>query len=107
MRLDEVSEGDDLEKAKNAWSRYSKFNAGPRGVRLTEGGHMLAGPDGLETNERDLHTGQRTDGVPRRISHVKSAGEPTHENQDQGVKWDHVGNESVSTYESHGLVKKF
>lgn len=58
---------------------------------------MFASPYGLKTNERNLHTSQCTDGVPRRISHVKSTGEPTHENQDQSVKWDHVRNESVST----------
>ena len=58
---------------------------------------MLASSDGLETNEGDLHTSKCTNGIPRRVSHVKSAGEPTHEDQDQSVKWDHVRDERVST----------
>lgn len=66
-------------------------------MKLTKGGHMFAGLDGLKTNERDLHTRERTDGVPRRVSHVKSTGEPAHDDQDEGVKRDHVGNEGVST----------
>ena len=43
---------------------------------------MLAGPNGLETNERNLHTGKRADRVPRRVSYIKSTGESTHEDQD-------------------------
>ena len=58
---------------------------------------MLAGSDGLETNKGDLHAGKCTDSIPRRVSHVKSAGEPTHEDQDQSVKRDHVRDERVST----------
>jgi len=59
---------------------------------------MLAGSNGLETNEGNLHAGKRTNGIPRRISHIKPAGESTHEEQDQSVKWDHVRNERVSTW---------
>ena len=59
---------------------------------------MLASADGLKADERNLHTSQCTNGIPRRIGHVESAGEPTHEDQNQGVKWNHVCDESVSTY---------
>lgn len=59
---------------------------------------MLASADGLKADERNLHTSQCTNGIPRRIGHVESAGEPTHEDQNQGVKWNHVRDESVSTY---------
>ena len=58
---------------------------------------MLAGSDWLETNEGNLHAGECTDGIPRRVSHVKSAGESTHEEQGQSVERDHVRDESVST----------
>ena len=58
---------------------------------------MLASPDGLKSDERNLHTGQCTDGIPRRISHVESARESAHKDQDQSVEWDHVRDESVST----------
>jgi hypothetical protein len=58
---------------------------------------MFAGPDRLETNKGNLHTRKRTNCIPRRVSHIKSAGEPTHEDQDQGVKRDHVRDERVST----------
>jgi len=58
---------------------------------------MLAGSDGLETNKGNLHTGKCTDSIPRRVGHVKSVRESTHENQDQGVKWDHIRDERIST----------
>ena len=43
---------------------------------------MLAGPDGLETNKRNLHTGKRANRIPRRVGHVKSTGESAHKDQD-------------------------
>ena len=57
---------------------------------------MLAGSDGLETNKGNLHAGKCTDGIPRRVSHIKPARESAHEEKDQSVKRDHVRNECVS-----------
>ena len=93
----EVSEGNDLQKTEDTYLSSGKLGTRQRGTGLTKGTHMLASPDGLETNEGDLHAGKCTDGIPRRISHVESTGESTHEDQDQSVKWNHVGDESVST----------
>ena len=56
---------------------------------------MFAGSNGLEANKGDLHAGKCTNSVPGRVSHIKLAGELTHEEQNQSMKRDHVCDERV------------
>lgn len=85
----------------------SQFRKQADEVMLTKGSHMFAGPDRLEANERHLHAGQRSDGIPRRISHIETAGETTHKDQDQSVKWNHVRDESVSTWRPSWSIRVY
>lgn len=57
---------------------------------------MLAGPDGQESNERNLHASQRSKSVPSRVADVESRAEAAHADQDKGVKRQQVGDEDVS-----------
>lgn len=55
------------------------------GITLTESSHVFASAHGLEAHERHLHARQGADGVPRRVSDVKTIGVATHKNEDKGV----------------------
>jgi len=81
MGSDKVSERDDLEQPKDS-----------------EGTHVLAGANRLESNERDLHAGEGSNGVPRAVSDIQTMGEAAHKHQHERVHGDHVGNEDISTY---------
>ena len=59
---------------------------------------MLARAHRLESDERHLHASKRTDGIPCRVSDVKTARVATHDDEREGVDGDHVRNEGVSTY---------
>jgi hypothetical protein len=58
---------------------------------------VLATPDGQETNEWNLHAGQRSEGVPSRVADVQPGAESTHADQDEGVQRQQVCDEDVST----------
>ena len=57
---------------------------------------MFARSHRLEADERDLHTGQGTDRVPRGVRDVQTAAETTHEDQGQSMKRDHVRNKRIT-----------
>ena len=59
---------------------------------------MFARAHRLESNERHLHASERNDGIPRRVSDVKTARVAAHDDEREGVDGDHVCNEGVSTY---------
>jgi hypothetical protein len=54
-------------------------------------------PDGQESNEGDLHAGQRSQGVPSGVADVESRAETTHADQHKGVQRQQVCDEDVST----------
>lgn len=58
---------------------------------------MLTGPDGLEADKGNLHTGKSPNGVPGRISYVETASEASHKDKNQSVKRNHVCNECITT----------
>ena len=67
-----------------------------RGER-TQCTHVLAGLDGLEADEGDLHTGECPNNIPGGVTDVKLVVESAHQSENQGVQRDHVGDEHVST----------
>lgn len=62
---------------------------------------MFTRRHGLETDKGDLHAGQRANRIPRRVCDVEAATEAAHQDQDQSVQRDHVGDEYISTPGSH------
>jgi len=58
---------------------------------------VFAGADGLESDEGDLHTRKRANGIPRRVGDVETAGESSHQDKYQGVQRNHVCDECVAT----------
>jgi len=78
--FDEGDEGDDLKETEHS-----------------EGRHVFRGEEGKEADEGNLHRGESTDGVERRVGGVKASVVSTHEEEDEDVEREHVGDESVST----------
>lgn len=57
---------------------------------------MLATPNGQESNEGNLHAGQRSKSIPSRVADVQPRAETTHADQHKGVQREQVCNEDVS-----------
>lgn len=72
--------------------------------KYTKRGHMLGTANWQESNERNLHTSQRAKRIPSTISDVDSWAETAHENQDENVQWDQVGDEDVASPRGHHVA---
>lgn len=59
---------------------------------------MFTSLDRLETNKGHLHARKRSNGIPGGISHIKAVREPSHEDEDESMKGNHVSDKGVSTY---------
>jgi hypothetical protein len=59
---------------------------------------MLARSHRLEADERNLHTGKSTNGIPGRISNIEPVSETTHEDENKSMQRNHVRNECVTAF---------
>lgn len=67
---------------------------------------MLGRSDWQETDEWNLHTGQRAESVPSAVSDVNARAKPTHQDQHEDVQRDQVGNEDVASPRGHHVSVK-
>ena len=64
---------------------------------LTQSAHVFTSADGLEADERYLHTRESTNGVPGAVGNVETVREPAHEDKNKSMDGNHVCNEDIST----------
>ena len=58
---------------------------------------MLAGLDGQEANEGNLHASQCSKGIPGRVRHVQPGAVAAHADEDEGVQGQKAGDEGVTS----------
>lgn len=63
----------------------------------TQGRHVFAGLHRKETNKGNLHAGQRSESIPRRVANVKTGAVSAHADQNEGVHGQEAGNEDIAT----------
>jgi hypothetical protein len=67
---------------------------------------VLATANGQESDERDLHTRERAERIPRAVADIESGTIATHTNQNEGVQREQIRDEDVSTPCRHHVSVK-
>lgn len=65
---------------------------------------MLTAANRQESDERNLHTRQRPQRIPRRIAHIQPRAIPSHADQHESVQRQQIRNEDVSTPGRHHVT---